>query len=74
MKIFIVYFASILCVTDTVHSTIMRQEPFGSLCITVNSNISAACCRLKAPNPQAEGFINPVPRLRLPEKDLCLYM
>lgn len=56
MKIFIVYFVSILCVTETVYFTIMRQESFGSLCITVNSNISAACWRLEAPNPQAEGL------------------
>lgn len=56
MKIFIVYFVSILYQTETVHVTIMRQESFGSLCITVNGNISAACWRLKAPNTQAEGL------------------
>lgn len=56
MKILIVYFVSIFHAKETVHFTIMRQESFGSLCITVNSYISAACWRLEAPTPQTEGL------------------
>lgn len=56
MKIFTVYFVSIFHTEETVHFTIMRQESFGSLYITVRSRISAACWRLKAPTPQEEGL------------------
>lgn len=52
MKIFIVFCINSLCI-ETVHFNIMRQKSFGSLCITVNSNISEV---MEAPNSQPEGL------------------